>query len=82
MNNFGGQIFKRVFKDDKFINKHQTQFYHWAKMWNWSYLQVSDLQDFKKIDSFNTPNVIVEIVPDQSQTNEFWDDWDMVCQSV
>jgi 2-succinyl-5-enolpyruvyl-6-hydroxy-3-cyclohexene-1-carboxylate synthase len=82
LNNFGGQIFKRVFKNEKFINKHQTQFYHWAKMWNWSYLQVSDLADFKKIDTFNTPNVVVEVVPDAEQTDKFWEEWDMICQSV
>jgi 2-succinyl-5-enolpyruvyl-6-hydroxy-3-cyclohexene-1-carboxylate synthase len=82
MNNFGGQIFKRVFKNEKFINQHQTQFYHWAKMWNWSYLQVAKLDDFKKIDTFNTPNVVVEIVPDSAQTEKFWEEWDMICQSV
>ena len=82
MNNFGGHIFKRLFKNDKFINKHSTQFYHWAKMWNWSYLLVSCLDDFVKINSFNTSNVVVEIVPDQNQTDQFWDDWDVICQSV
>lgn len=82
INNFGGQIFKRVFKNENFINKHQTQFYHWAKMWNWSYLQVSDLPDFKKVDTFNTQNVVVEVVPDVEQTHKFWEDWDMICQSV
>ncbi|MCC2678324.1 MAG: 2-oxoglutarate decarboxylase / 2-succinyl-6-hydroxy-2,4-cyclohexadiene-carboxylate synthase [Pseudobdellovibrio sp.] len=82
LNNFGGQIFKRVFKNDNFINKHQTQFYHWAKMWNWSYLLVSNLTDFKKADTFNTPNVVIEVVPDAAQSEKFWEDWDMICQSV
>lgn len=82
MNNFGGQIFKRVFKNDNFINKHQTQFYHWAKMWNWSYLLVSNVADLKKADTFNTPNVVIEVVPDEAQTEKFWEDWDLICQSV
>lgn len=82
MNNFGGQIFKRLFKNDKFINAHGTQFYHWAKMWDWSYTQVAQVEDLKKINSFNTPNVIVEVVPDAKQTETFWEEWDFLCQSV
>lgn len=80
MNNFGGQIFNRVFKDEKFINAHMIHFYHWAKMWNWSYLKVSELVDLKKIHSFNTPNVVIEVVPDEQQSTDFWNEWDALCR--
>lgn len=80
MNNFGGQIFKRVFKNDDFVNPHKTQFYHWAKMWNWSYLLITDVDGFNMLKSFNTPNLIVEIVPDATETENFWNDWDKACQ--
>ena len=82
MNNFGGQIFSRIFESEKFLNRHNTQFYHWAKMWNWSYLIVQSEDDFKKIHTFNTPNVVVEIVPDPQQTSDFWDEWDLICCSI
>ncbi|MGZ3725028.1 MAG: 2-succinyl-5-enolpyruvyl-6-hydroxy-3-cyclohexene-1-carboxylic-acid synthase [Pseudobdellovibrio sp.] len=82
MNNFGGHIFKRVFKNDRFVNPHKIHFYHWAKMWNWSYLQIQTLEDFNKINTFNTPNVMLEILPDEKQTSEFWDEWDTLCKNI
>ena len=82
-NNFGGQIFKRVFKgNDTFINPHKTQFYHLAKMWNWSYLLVSSVEDLAKIKTFNTSNVMIEIVPDATETEKFWNDWDELCKQI
>ena len=80
MNNFGGQIFKRVFKNDDFVNPHKTQFYHWAKMWNWSYLLVSSVDQLAMMKSFNTSNLIIELVPDATETENFWNDWDRACQ--
>lgn len=79
MNNFGGQIFKRVFKNDDFTNPHKTQFYHWAKMFSWSYLMVSNVNEFNMIKSFNTPNLVIEVIPDATETENFWNDWDKAC---
>jgi hypothetical protein len=51
-------------------------------MWNWSYLLVSSLEDLEKIKSFNTPNVMIEIVPDAKETENFWKDWDDLCKQI
>ena len=87
LNNFGGQIFRRVFnkksdKNDNFINAHTTKFYHWAQMWEWNYLQVSDVTDLKKLAALNTPFNIVEVLPEAEQTQLFWDEWEKLCQTL
>ncbi len=73
INNKGGQIFKRMFNKDIFLNKHDLSFEHWAAMWNWKY------------DSWTTvPSVlegladkqVIELLPDAEQTTEFWKEWD------
>ena len=70
MNNFGGHIFKRVFKDDRFLNSHQVEFASWAKMWSWNYQLVKSLEDFEKILSPYNKSII-EIQPDLNQTEMF-----------
>jgi 2-succinyl-5-enolpyruvyl-6-hydroxy-3-cyclohexene-1-carboxylate synthase len=80
LNNFGGQIFKRVFESPHFINSHKTHFIHLAKMWNWSYLFISSSSEMDKLTKFNTSHVMIEIVPDASQTEAFWKDWDEACE--
>ena len=82
MNNFGGQIFKRVFKNDKFINGHNTQFYHWAKMWNWDYQKILAPDELEKIDRLTGTFNIIEILPNAEQTQLFWDEWDNLCQKL
>ncbi len=82
LNNFGGQIFSRVFKNKEFINAHTTQFYHWAQMWNWDYLQVSCIEDLQKISVLETDFNIVEVLPSAEQTELFWSEWDKLCQPV
>lgn len=82
LNNFGGQIFMRVFKDYIFTNAHTIQFEHWAKMWNWDYLQVSRIEDLSKIDSLETQFNIIEIFPNAEQTRTFWREWDEQCQQI
>ena len=41
INNGGGQLFSKLFKQEIFINRHQLSFEHWAKMWNLSYVIAS-----------------------------------------
>lgn len=81
MNNFGGHIFKRVFKDDRFLNTHKIEFGSWAKMWNWNYHLIKSVDDLKFI---STPKVktIVEIQPDLLQTEMFWQAWDLACSKT
>ncbi len=82
LNNYGGQIFKRVFKNDLFINPHQIQFQHWAKMWNWDYLLINRTEDWSKLIEQNILNTVIEIQPDADQTKLFWDEWDKLCQKI
>ncbi|MBY0554513.1 2-succinyl-5-enolpyruvyl-6-hydroxy-3-cyclohexene-1-carboxylic-acid synthase [bacterium] len=82
LNNFGGQIFSRVFKNNDFINAHQTQFHHWAQMWGWNYLQVTKLEDLAQIKNLTEAYNVIEIIPDQQQTQSFWNEWDQRCQQL
>ena len=76
INNFGGQIFNRVFKNDDFINSHDRQFFHWAQMWGWNYLQVQQPGGFSEMQKLTTLRNLVEIIPDSAQTAQFWTEWD------
>ncbi len=82
LNNFGGQIFNRVFKNNDFINAHQTQFHHWAQMWGWNYLQITKLEELASIKNLNEAYNIIEIIPDLQQTQDFWNEWDQRCQQL
>jgi 2-succinyl-5-enolpyruvyl-6-hydroxy-3-cyclohexene-1-carboxylate synthase len=73
INNKGGQIFKRLFNKDIFLNKHDISFDHWAAMWNWNYSSwkaipgsLNDLSD----------KHVIELLPDPDQTDLFWNEWD------
>lgn len=80
INNYGGQIFSRVFKNNDFINAHDRQFLHWAHMWNWNYLKIEKPSQFPDILKLSTVNNLVEIVPDSEQTAHFWNEWDQLWQ--
>lgn len=82
INNGGGQIFNRVFKNDDFINAHNTGFEHWARLWGWDYLAVTGAARMGEIESLSEPCTIVEIRPDAKQTRAFWDEWDHLCQQT
>ena len=82
MNNFGGHIFKRVFKNDDFINAHKTEFSSWAEMWKWNYLKVLQASDLNEMKRLITDKNIIEIQPSAQQTEQFWVDWDQLCQTL
>ena len=79
INNFGGQIFSRILKNDLFINAHKTQFKHWAAMWGWNYMQVLSEKDFS---SMGQESAIIELVPDAAQTKMFYKEWDEACRKA
>ena len=82
LNNFGGQIFSRVFKSKDFVNAHKTQFQHWAQMWNWNYLEVSSEVGLQNLNSLETQFNIIEVLPNAEQTELFWCEWDESCCRV
>lgn len=67
INNGGGKIFERIFKNPLFENRHDLSFEKWAAMWDLEYFE----NDFPKTGG---PRVI-EIIPDAAQTENFWVEW-------
>ncbi|MDZ4660970.1 MAG: 2-succinyl-5-enolpyruvyl-6-hydroxy-3-cyclohexene-1-carboxylic-acid synthase [Pseudomonadota bacterium] len=69
VNNGGGQIFSRMFTSKSFLNEHQLQFQHWAKMWD---LPWSRWEKIPNQFEESQPTVI-ELAPDRDATHRFWD---------
>jgi 2-succinyl-5-enolpyruvyl-6-hydroxy-3-cyclohexene-1-carboxylate synthase len=71
INNKGGFIFKNIFENEIFLNRHQTEFSHWAKMWNWEYQKWDQISD-----TANLPErVMIELVPDAEHNHLFWQEY-------
>jgi 2-succinyl-5-enolpyruvyl-6-hydroxy-3-cyclohexene-1-carboxylate synthase len=68
INNGGGMIFKNMFQKDIFLNRHQIEFSHWAKMWDWHYEKWTEIPK-----NFKLPQqIIIELVPDSEQSQAMW----------
>lgn len=78
MNNSGGQIFNRIFGNEKYLNPQNVQFKYWAQMWGWDYLAVHQPEDLDHIKNRNPKKVIVEIFIDKNQTQSVWMDSDQL----
>ncbi len=75
INNKGGQIFKRMFNKEAFLNTHDFSFNHWAAMWNWGYNSWIEIPD----DVSNLEHKqVIELVPDPEQTSKFWQEMDLL----
>lgn len=81
MNNSGGKIFNRLFKEKKYLNSQKVDFSAWARLWGWDYLGISKTQDFKQLFLLQKDRVIIELMPDNAQSDLFWQEWDVFCQS-
>ncbi|APJ04879.1 2-succinyl-5-enolpyruvyl-6-hydroxy-3-cyclohexene-1-carboxylic-acid synthase [Silvanigrella aquatica] len=77
INNGGGKIFNTVLKDDIALlcqNNHNLKFEHLAKFWNMEYELYFDARNIK-----NTPGIkIIEIIPDQNQTESFLKEFHLI----
>ena len=80
MNNSGGQIFSRLFGNKQYLNPQKVDFKSWASMWGWDHIQISESADFKKLESNLTDKVIIELLPANTQTELFWQKWDLICK--
>lgn len=69
VNNSGGQIFSRLFKNQKYLNGHKLAFKSWAQMFGWDYREVKTLSALKKIPK--AKNVIVEIKINNKFSEQF-----------
>jgi 2-succinyl-5-enolpyruvyl-6-hydroxy-3-cyclohexene-1-carboxylate synthase len=70
INNAGGQIFHRMFRNPMFINKHNVGFSDWAAMWDLEYVAL------EKPKPLRGGRQVVEILPNAKQTEEFWLAWE------
>ncbi len=79
INNKGGQIFKKIFGNEIFLNRHDFDFSTWAKMWNWDYLQWSSIPPMDQVLGQMlgqiSKSVIIEVNPDEAQSDQFWDEY-------
>lgn len=69
VNNSGGQIFSRIFKNQRYLNGHKLNFKNWALMFGWDYVQIKHSKDLNKLSK--NKNVIIEIVTDNKQSEKF-----------
>ena len=80
MNNSGGQIFNRLFGNKKYLNSQKVDFKSWAGLWHWDYIEISDSADFNKLEFIKSDHIIIELKPDNAQTELFWQKWDTICK--
>ena len=71
INNGGGKIFERLFKNPLFENRHDLEFGAWAAMWGLDYHRLTEPGE---IGPAPRPRVL-EIKPDDAQTAAFWRAW-------
>lgn len=79
VNNFGGKIFDRIFSNQAFLNSHDLNFEAMAKFWKFDYQKIQG--DMKAV---NTPNKkrMIELCPDEQQTQKFWNQWDTSWKNI
>lgn len=69
VNNCGGQIFSRLFKNQKYLNGHKLGFKNWAQMFGWKYFEVKTIAALNKIPK--SKNVIIEIKINNKYSEQF-----------
>ncbi len=65
INNGGGRIFKRMFRNERFQNRHATGFEAWAAMWGAEYHQGLPEGPVGRA-------AVIELRPDEGQTDAVW----------
>jgi 2-succinyl-5-enolpyruvyl-6-hydroxy-3-cyclohexene-1-carboxylate synthase len=78
INNKGGQIFQRLFKKDIFLNRHEIEFSHWAKMFHWGYQAWERIPEVIQQENQLGEHEVIELIPDPQQTEAFHRDWDEI----
>ncbi|MBX2987702.1 MAG: 2-succinyl-5-enolpyruvyl-6-hydroxy-3-cyclohexene-1-carboxylic-acid synthase [Bdellovibrionaceae bacterium] len=72
INNSGGMIFKRLFGQEIFLNRHHVKFDSWASMWGWAYTRWSRVPDRVELEDRH----LIELEVSEEQTEKFWKEWD------
>jgi 2-succinyl-5-enolpyruvyl-6-hydroxy-3-cyclohexene-1-carboxylate synthase len=81
INNGGGKIFNRIFKNDLFENRHDIEFENWAKMWKLGYQKWTSVPEAPLVNENVATVEVIEIQPDEAATKRFWDDYDRYWRS-
>lgn len=68
INNHGGKIFSRMYKEDIFLNGHQLSFQHFASFWNIPYMLWEEIP--AQLDPQG--HALIELRPDHDATTRFW----------
>ncbi|MGC6426215.1 MAG: thiamine pyrophosphate-binding protein [Akkermansiaceae bacterium] len=79
INNSGGAIFDHLPRlkglsgnqRDAIVQPHSADFSKWAAMWQFHHLRISCVEDLDELETATHP-LLLEIVPSQKQTQEFW----------
>jgi 2-succinyl-5-enolpyruvyl-6-hydroxy-3-cyclohexene-1-carboxylate synthase len=74
VNNGGGQIFSRIFKNSLFRNEHQLGFEAMAQFWGWNYSRVVDPNCWRPGSGLR----LVEWQPCPEQSRQFWERYDQL----
>jgi 2-succinyl-5-enolpyruvyl-6-hydroxy-3-cyclohexene-1-carboxylate synthase len=73
LNNGGGRIFARMFRDRAMQSAHALSFRPWADLWGLPYERWEEIPP----DVAGSPGPrVVEIVPDGAATARFWSGYD------
>lgn len=89
INNGGGKIFERLPRLDALspraaeclINPQQVDFSAMAALWGMRHLRVTCPDDFDQLEACDGA-LLLEIVPDDRQTQEFWGKWKVIGERI
>lgn len=72
MNNAGGMIFERMYKEREFQNRHEVSFEGFAAMWGMHYVRAEAVQRAWKDAPAGGRSRLIELRPDAAATQRFW----------
>jgi len=74
VNNGGGKIFSRMFKNPAFQNQHEVSFAPWADLWKMAYEKWEQIPETISASG----NRLIELRPDPAATVRFWAAYDRI----
>ncbi len=74
INNGGGMIFSRMYPEKAFLNNHSLRFNPLAELWRMEYHLWNKIPE-QLPKNWGKQPTIVEIIPDDTQTKSFWEQY-------
>lgn len=75
INNGGGKIFDRMYPQREFQNPHQVSFEGLAALWGLEYVSARAVSPEWRNPPANGKSRLIELVPDESATRRFWQEY-------